>query len=743
MAGPYVLSPNKYITQTTGDGLKAYYIPAYHLKYGDGVHFDGLNYPYGEHIFYTDSQPIVLSIFKFVDNHLFSLEGKIVGIFNFSKYANLVLCALFLFLILRNLNLPPWYALFIGLFIAFLSPQITRTLGHYSLSQAFYFPMLWYMLLCFFEKQRPLLLGLSIFVVLIVFGLVHMYYLPIGVIFILGFSFFYGVSQWRKGQLSLKPLAWLNLLAVLALVCVQLLVSQTDQIIGRGTYPFGFFHYHAFLGSVFLPANGPVNDLANAVFAKVTSRHESQVFIGLVAVVFCIMATIRASRSLINKQGLKAFSFTRTPMLNAALWSGVLALIFSMALPFRWNLHYLLDWFPFIRQFRSPARFAWIFYYVVGVYAAYYFYLYLRKQSVMGRRHIFLAGMGLIFLAWGFDVFVYLDHHRKRRSVVYENTYFKKDLNHYSKFLGDNGHQPDDFQAILPLPYISIGSQKFELIMGLDAFSQSVKCSYETGLPVAGGILSRSSITDVSKLLQFFNPPFAGKAILEDLPNQKPLLVIKTEEALNSFETRLLKVCQPIGQLDSMTLYKLELNDLDDDGLLAQRFQNKDTLFENGDFLLSDSLAWVYRNSFIADGEITDRSLTEGKSAFQKNGTFDLYNGSFSEVEFPIEMEASIWVYIDYDHYLFPELRSQQFDDKGKMVSDKVTLPQRVPINDRGWVRAATSFILKSPQDSMHIWMAGDRIRVDEFLIRPMSVDVFYNEQEDGSFMYNNYFVPR
>src|ERR1041384_1921736 len=42
-----------------GDGIKNEFTYLYQVLYGKGYWFEGMNYPFGEHIVYTDGQPLL------------------------------------------------------------------------------------------------------------------------------------------------------------------------------------------------------------------------------------------------------------------------------------------------------------------------------------------------------------------------------------------------------------------------------------------------------------------------------------------------------------------------------------------------------------------------------------------------------------------------------------------------------------------------------------------------------------
>ena len=53
--GNILSSPNSVLFTADGDGIKNYYTYAYHIKNDSSFnHFEGMNYPYGELVVYTD-----------------------------------------------------------------------------------------------------------------------------------------------------------------------------------------------------------------------------------------------------------------------------------------------------------------------------------------------------------------------------------------------------------------------------------------------------------------------------------------------------------------------------------------------------------------------------------------------------------------------------------------------------------------------------------------------------------------
>lgn len=75
------------------------------------------------------------------------------------------------------------------------------------------------------------------------------------------------------------------------------------------------------------------------------------------------------------------------------LISSVLLLLFSMTYPFSWNLEFLLDIITPLKQFRSPGRFAWGFYFIYTISLSVLIYILFKKIQ---KRNVIIA---YIFLA--------------------------------------------------------------------------------------------------------------------------------------------------------------------------------------------------------------------------------------------------------------------------------------------------------------------------------------------------------
>ena len=93
-----LLEPNQTFMGGGFDGLKNYYTPWYHAKYDSTyTHFQGMNYPYGDHVVFADAQPLLSNAIK-----LFGLGDWTVAIVNYALILSIFLTGRLLFRILQR-----------------------------------------------------------------------------------------------------------------------------------------------------------------------------------------------------------------------------------------------------------------------------------------------------------------------------------------------------------------------------------------------------------------------------------------------------------------------------------------------------------------------------------------------------------------------------------------------------------------------------------------------------------------
>lgn len=740
--GKIIIQPNTYIFSTVGDGVKNYYTAAYYIKYDNGTHFTGMNYPYGEHVVYTDNQPIISFVLNLIQNYLFAISHYTFGIFNILMIFSVLPCVLFLFLIFKHYLLPDFYAIIAAIIIGFLSPQFSRFAGHYGLSYMFYIPMIWYLLIRFIESNKPFLLSILLSFIISFFTFIHMYYLLLGSIFIMVFISVYYVQNIGSKKSRYLHLFWGFMAAIVPIFISRIFFLLTDTVTDRHQFPFGFFYYKASFESVFLPVYSPFIDVWNTFIKVSEARWEGYAYVGFVGLLVLIFSLIKLIKYIKAKDFKKILKPVLPGTLPAALWASFLILFFSMAIPFKWGLGFFVDWIPFLHQFRSLGRFAWIFYYVFTVYSAFYFYLIYRHFLLKGFKNAANTIIILILFSWAMDAYINV---KVCRDLIIQNNIADRFLNNnYIHWLKEKGYTPDDFQAILPFPYFQEGSEKFYIVRSDQSVYEACKASYTTGLPIATGYLARTSISQSLKQVQLLSSQNIEKKILIDYKNKKPLLLIVTNDSLDNREVDIVKKAQLICETESLNLYKLPLSALKPEfNKLRSYFNiNKDSLFKGKNYLSTSSSNSIIIKNF--DNEQAPESLFGKGALYKKRGKLEIFNQTLFTNKDSITFEVSFWIKTVYETSHFPALYFKQYNESGKLIKEKKIMADSFRDVFRDWVRIAHQFTIYKPKTRIELYLNGKEILIDEFLLRPLNIHVFHRIENDGSMVFgmDNFFIP-
>jgi hypothetical protein len=726
--GRIIISPDSYLFSDSGDGIKNYYTPGYYTKYEKGIHFSGMNEPYGEHIIYTDNQPAISSSVVLLKNIFPGIEDHMIGILNILMLFSILISVFFIYKILKKLNLPEWYAVIASLLIGFLSPQIARMAGHYALAYCCYIPVLWYVFINYFNGENKIRTSLWIIFVITLFSFIHPYYGLMGVLFFLAYSLVHVLFNTTGFKNILLAFFKHALVGIIPLLIFSLWMSLTDHVTDRPSNPWGFYAYRAFFEGVFLPGESPFLDVWNYFIRIRKIDFESKAYVGFAASLVLLFTLIRWIKYLVNKKYKRILRMSLPSFLTVSFWTGVLVLLFSMGIPFIWGMDFLLDIITPLKQFRSLGRFAWVFYYIYTVYAAYYIFLIYRRLCINKFDTIAVFILFFLTFSWALDAYA-LNHYV---SKLIHNKHQNAFTDEYKLKLTEAGYQPENFQAILPLPYYLIGSEKVGSLRDHKTESESMKASYAMHLPMIGGSASRTSLEQSKKLAGIISDPLINKPILKDLKNDKPLLLIVNKNAQLFFsECILIKNAKYIMEYESMSYYSLPLSAFNNEFQKeAITMLNYSTLLRKGNNFLTDgdpSRVIIkhydepdHKNFFYGNG-----------SMYVKEGSFELFNGAM----IPGKYEISFWVMIDPET-LLPVFHYQQMDSAGNTIAEtNFRASDSYDIVDN-WVRVNYTFKIGENQ-KVNLFLKGENYRVDELMIRLQDQKVF-NNINDSTFFYNN-----
>ncbi|MCB9273307.1 MAG: hypothetical protein H6564_04655 [Lewinellaceae bacterium] len=735
--------PNSRVIEPYGDGFKVYAVMEYHARWDSTLsRYEGMNYPYGEHVVPADAQPLLSNAIKLVSRYLVDVTGYTRAVLHFSLLLSFLLCAYFLYLILRKLETPIWWAVGVSIGLTFLSPQFPRLSSHYGLGQVAALPAIIYLLLRL-EETKSWKTSAWIAATVTAFSLIHFYFYAIMAFFI---TFYYLFGFLRRPSLRrLFRYAFHYSIQLLApLVFFYFWMYHGDPVTDRTPQPWGFFAYHAIWESIFTSLTQPYFQWINDQVIKFQHMDfEGRAYIGLAAGIGLLILLGRWFRHRL-RQAVALAGGPFNGFLNKAFWASVVLLLFSFGYPFTIpGLEGLLDYAGPIRQFRSVGRFSWFFYYMINLVVFAELWRWVSKSSwryVVGG----LALLLLYFEAYNFCTAVDL-----RLDEVRE----LQPGQHYTDIEGVNY---SDFQAILTVPYYNIGSDNLWFHGEGDIVPRSLTLSMQSGLPVTSAMLTRTSLSQTLKEAQLITEPYRLPRILSDFPNQKPLLLMVSNDKFEGQKDKyqhLLEGAHLLYETDAYRLFRLPLRTFGDRITTRVRDIQNDiafdslSLYPHGDFLSRDSFVDFYYNSLD--------SLPAEKS-YRGGGGFQLPGGEKSVIyDGPLPRQSagsyyilSFWMYLQADMAGRSFLEVEEYvpgtGEGAGWQAHQVYYNLRA-LDDNGWGllefrivpnRADTNFRVKIHNPEM-----GKRpLWLDELMIRQEVSEAY--RQGEGYVWKNNRWYP-
>lgn len=735
--------PDYKVIEAYGDGLKAYTVIYYHAQYDSTYsHYEGMNYPYGEHVVPAATQPILSTTIKFISANFVDITPYTFHLVHLMMLFSIFLCALFVYLIMRRLELPVWYSILIAIGMTFLAPQIDRMSSHYGLAHPAVIPAVIYFLMRFDEKRHW---RWSVYIMITVFcySMIHFYYFAI-LTFLISFFFLFHFLQdfsWNRFQECAFHYT-IQLLIPLSFFFVWMILN--DPIPDRVSVPWGYLHYRAKWHGVFVSLNQPY---FRWFHQHVKPFHwldfENMAYLGLVGV----GTTLTLCYYWISnrfKKGAVAFEQQATPFLNKLFYGAFVILLFSFGLPFILpGLEGMVKYTGPIKQFRGIGRFVWVFYFTINIIGFASLYYWVKRKAFQPLLYwpiLLLPCFILLFEAYNFT---------KAEDVRLDEIGELKPGNTYPEVTGIDF---DRYQAILPIPYYSIGSDNFWWPPSGFIMQKSQVLSMQTGLPTTAAMLTRSSPSQTIKQLQLIMEPYRRPAIFDEYPNDKPLLLAwdETRYQENKAPYQQLENAGPLlYEQGELKILELPLESYDQriaDRKKAIESTLADTLFTTGSLLSPDSNATFILETF-------ENGQAEAAYAGQTGNAFQLKKWTTTwEAPLPatdsLNWQVSFWMYIDQDLVPRTDFELVQLNDfDSELKKDYKQIREFVKaIDNNGWGLLELPFQLDERTTKLQIRMRNPDLNRhtlwwDELLLRPAHIDLY---QSTTDYIWkNNRFFPK
>lgn len=733
----------------TGDGIQHYLGSIYHPKYDTSLfRTQYMNYPYGEMVFFTGNQAFFAGTLQLISKYIFNISDYTIGIINLLMLLSIVFAAFFIYLILVKLNVHWIVSGFAGIAIAFLSPQLDRFGGHQTLSHVCFIPCMLYLLFLFDRKWSY---GKSILILILVYisAATHMYYLgfmSLLTLFYWGYQF---ISK-NRTQKELKTILFHSTIQfLLPILLIKLSILLNTDVTDRPTKPWGFLLFRAHPASIFIPYNQPYGHFLKKYGDFQRIPWEGVAFVGIVPTIIFLILCVNLLRKLIKKQFIKAIQVTDNTFLNIMFWASMAGLLYSFGVPFIFKMEWLSDYLGPLRQMRGIARFSWLFFYIFNIITLYIIWKYFKSKT---NKKVGLIILIITSLLYGFD--------------GYENVWTKpKVYYHKLPVLSDweNTHpdntwldkiEIDSFQAILPIPYYHLGSENYWVDSKCNLLTSSCIISAKSGLPIMATFLSRGSVSQGLNGILTVKEPYRPLQILNDLPNNKDLLIVagKCDEK-SQWENNILVNAKILDTLSFIYLYRISPDVLKNFAktrtIEQNQFVHETSWNKINNTLTTDTCkSWIIRN-YDKTGKATSYkgdnafSITEGKKQYL------FFMDTLPHLKPELLYTISFW-FRNINQDLYPRTRLKIYieDSNGNFnVKQEIAIEKIIQLVDKEWALIETEIgdIRKGTKLRMelanNLLKRKDSIILDELMIRPGNVDIL--EKEAHGFWLNNRYYSR
>jgi len=727
-----------------GDGMQSYINMDYHIRVdSDYMHCNSMNYPYGEHVFFTNTQPLISNTIKFISQNVIDISDYTLGILNFMMLFCLVIAPLIIFLIFTEIGVGSVIAILASLGITYLSPQIDRFGGHFNLAYVCVIPLMIILVMRFFKKPGFMLTGL-IFLTAMAAALTHFYFYGFLAALLL---FFYGAYLAGNERIFPKKYIWavhLFIQLILPFLILQVFYNS-DHVTDRPAYPWGFLYYRAYPQSIFLAFNKPYGQFLHHLLNTRYINWEGFAFVGTTAttgmIIFLVRSGIKISKGHFREIG----KVTSNTQLNILFWTSFLLLLYSFGLPFIMGLEWLIDLIGPVRQMRGIARFSWLFYYVMNIVTIFWLWEGWKKAS---RKHLALMLMIIALLVLFYDAFYQVRNRGKslennipalldRNLTEPENQWIKR-------------HDLSRYQALIPLPYYHIGSENIWINGGCDIVPASFIAIKNSKLPDLGVMLSRTSISQTVENVSLMLGPPRNLLHLERFPSEKPfLLMAACCDLLSEHERQMIGHSYWIDSTGKFDLYEMPFRafrDIADSVAVAVLGEyNSPGLFDHPGFKSTDS---IVNFRFLNFDSIPNAAAFDVPGCYQGKADEmnEIFSGKIPAADTARTYVLSFWLNsIQSDLYARTVVILNEKDKSGNIVFHKTYQASNyftLIAENRALVRV--EFRLKSPENVFSAFLQNKILRnkplqIDNLLIAPRDEKI-YMKTSYGLSRNNRYF---
>jgi hypothetical protein len=491
--GSIIYTPNALGMCMTDDGLKIYFDTVFHTKWGSGMFFKGMNYPYTEPLQLAGSQAAINFLLQQLQAIGINVSPYVIGIINFTNHVLVPVGVIIAFKLLRRLQLNYFIAICGAFILIFCSPFIDRINGHYNLMYPFFMPLILLWVLIIVQQKSSNFYLACLFVLLFVFGFNNAYFLAIGGLFVMLIALFLFIQKNNKAI----PIFLVALSSVMANV---VLVKYLDDIQGRVAIPWGFQMNGSNFSGLFIPQYGkPYVWFKNIFDSALASSGESVCYLGLLSIPLIVTGFVFYFK---NKRQF-VWQTTNIVFSKSIVLAALIMLVIAGGMLINPAFSYWETRLPMLMQFRASGRLAWPLFFVYTIMAlqlVQYLYYAIPNKILI----IFFAI--IIIMGFGIDIAnKYEQHLLSCKWFRGDNIFATTAINQLPAI------NTDSISCILTMPAMEQWTDKITAEGNSDCKKISMQYSYKYGLPMISALLSRMSYWHTLQALQLSSSAFIYK----------------------------------------------------------------------------------------------------------------------------------------------------------------------------------------------------------------------------------------
>ena len=722
-----------------GDGSKNYFTYLYHVLYGKGWHFDGMNYPWGDHISFTDNQPLLALPLSYLQSSFHLSLNDLLGIMNLLIPLLLIATSVALCRFFIRMQVNVYLSALFSVLITFLAPNFYRIFGHFGLCYTFNLVLTLYWLFRYEStSHKRYLMGLLVLNFLMAF--LHMYHLLLGMLLIA----FYAVAHLAlaKNAFRSKMTFSISLLGVVALsfVLVKLVFISTDSITDRPQEPWGILHYITTFSHLFTSDYSQLGRIFSLVFNGfvATNLDEAYSYLGLIPLLYVIFLLLNGILYFFRRRA-NNFYHEITLSEKYLLIIALLSFLFSIGFPFVHGFSFLLDYVPAIKQFRSLGRISLITYFCVSIACVLRISAILADLKLRNLHFIAFYGLFTVLLFWTLEIFGYSKYVQKRvdESTINYQNFFHTTEPHQDMQIGID----TNYQCILGMPFYCIGSEKVGKDVDSEFSGDLFYLALQKRLPIVNTLMSRSSWKQSFQLMRLIGGPFADKSYFSGALHHKKILLVQLKEAyLTKEEQYLLSHGNRVGEWGRLVLYDLNWQQL--------------IQFEKSYVDSLNALPMIQFNTnqigSIAVGydekESAEKLFGKGAMEVFKQDSVVLLD---RELRIPTDTsyEFSVWTKVPTQSYHMPYCTVDLYDSVNQVIFHKDVHAQNANDNLRNWFRVYTELNMGKNVCRVKIVLHNEDGHpvtfVDELVLKPLDAFLVKEDILAATRMYQNHFIKR